>query len=179
MDPKGGGFKRGSDNPLECDLLVVDETSMVDVTVDAGVELVRRENAAVSSNQRALFIDEHHDGPAPLADRGGDLRHLLVGMSACIAGVGDEFCDRPPLDLDPQATPPRARIMRAPARARKWREVLEVDLVDVTLMQASSCCAASTRPCPAISVPCSSTSTGMVKPNSRIEAAICATCSGE
>src|SRR5271165_1446912 len=31
VDPRGGGFKRGGDNPLECDLLVVDETSMVDV----------------------------------------------------------------------------------------------------------------------------------------------------
>ena len=31
VDPKGGGFKRGADNPLDCDLLVVDETSMVDV----------------------------------------------------------------------------------------------------------------------------------------------------
>src|SRR6267378_3512065 len=31
VDPKGGGLKRNSDNPLECDLLVVDETSMVDV----------------------------------------------------------------------------------------------------------------------------------------------------
>ena len=31
VDPKGGGFKRSADNPLECDLLVVDETSMVDV----------------------------------------------------------------------------------------------------------------------------------------------------
>ena len=31
VDPKSGGFKRGSENPLECDLLVVDETSMVDV----------------------------------------------------------------------------------------------------------------------------------------------------
>ena len=30
-DPRRGGFKRGSDNPLRCDLLVVDETSMVDV----------------------------------------------------------------------------------------------------------------------------------------------------
>jgi exodeoxyribonuclease V alpha subunit len=30
VDPKGG-FKRGDDNPLDCDLLVVDETSMVDV----------------------------------------------------------------------------------------------------------------------------------------------------
>ena len=33
VDPKGGGFKRGDDNPLDCDLLVVDETSMVDVTL--------------------------------------------------------------------------------------------------------------------------------------------------
>jgi exodeoxyribonuclease V alpha subunit len=31
VDPKGGGFKRGEDNRLDCDLLVVDETSMVDV----------------------------------------------------------------------------------------------------------------------------------------------------
>jgi exodeoxyribonuclease V alpha subunit len=31
VDPKGGGFKRNSDNQLECDLLVIDETSMVDV----------------------------------------------------------------------------------------------------------------------------------------------------
>jgi exodeoxyribonuclease V alpha subunit len=31
VDPKGGGFKRADDNPLDCDLLVVDETSMVDV----------------------------------------------------------------------------------------------------------------------------------------------------
>src|SRR6266576_2715183 len=31
VDPKTGGFKRGDDNPLDCDLLVVDETSMVDV----------------------------------------------------------------------------------------------------------------------------------------------------
>jgi exodeoxyribonuclease V alpha subunit len=30
-DPQGGGFKRGDDNSLDCDLLVVDETSMVDV----------------------------------------------------------------------------------------------------------------------------------------------------
>jgi exodeoxyribonuclease V alpha subunit len=31
VDPKSGGFNRGADNPLDCDLLVVDETSMVDV----------------------------------------------------------------------------------------------------------------------------------------------------
>jgi exodeoxyribonuclease V alpha subunit len=31
VDPRAGGFKRGEDNPLDCDLLVVDEASMVDV----------------------------------------------------------------------------------------------------------------------------------------------------
>jgi len=31
FDPKSFGFKRGLENPLECDLLVVDESSMVDV----------------------------------------------------------------------------------------------------------------------------------------------------
>ena len=30
-DPKTGGFKRGEERPLDCDLLVVDEASMVDV----------------------------------------------------------------------------------------------------------------------------------------------------
>jgi exodeoxyribonuclease V alpha subunit len=31
VNPKTGGFKRGEENPLDCDLLVVDEASMVDV----------------------------------------------------------------------------------------------------------------------------------------------------
>ena len=31
FDPTSGGFKRRSDYPLDCDLLVVDEMSMVDV----------------------------------------------------------------------------------------------------------------------------------------------------
>jgi len=31
IDPKKGGFRKNNENPLDCDLLVVDETSMVDV----------------------------------------------------------------------------------------------------------------------------------------------------
>src|SRR6195952_4081858 len=31
IDPKHGGFSRNEENPLDCDLLVIDETSMVDV----------------------------------------------------------------------------------------------------------------------------------------------------
>ena len=31
IDPKSGGFKRNAENPIKCDLLVIDEASMVDV----------------------------------------------------------------------------------------------------------------------------------------------------
>jgi exodeoxyribonuclease V alpha subunit len=33
IDPKSGGFRRGADNPLDCDLLVIDEASMVDISL--------------------------------------------------------------------------------------------------------------------------------------------------
>ena len=32
FDPKAFGFKRNDENPLDCDLLVMDESSMVDVS---------------------------------------------------------------------------------------------------------------------------------------------------
>jgi exodeoxyribonuclease V alpha subunit len=47
VDPKGGGFKRGDDNPLDCDLLVVDETSMVDVMLMQALMKAVPEKAAV------------------------------------------------------------------------------------------------------------------------------------
>src|SRR6266436_6409539 len=47
VDPKGGGFKRNSDNPLECDLLVVDETSMVDVPLMYALLKAVPDNAAL------------------------------------------------------------------------------------------------------------------------------------
>jgi exodeoxyribonuclease V alpha subunit len=47
VDPKGGGFKRGDDNPLDCDLLVVDETSMVDVMLMQSLMKAVPETAAL------------------------------------------------------------------------------------------------------------------------------------
>src|SRR6476660_3576955 len=47
VDLKGGGFKRGDDNPLDCDLLVVDETSMVDVVLMQALIKAVPDNAAV------------------------------------------------------------------------------------------------------------------------------------
>jgi exodeoxyribonuclease V alpha subunit len=52
VDPRGGGFKRDSDNPLECDLLVVDETSMVDVL------LMQALMKAVPGNAALLIVGD-------------------------------------------------------------------------------------------------------------------------
>ena len=47
VDPKGGGFKRNADNPLECDLLVIDEVSMVDVMLMQALMKAIPDNAAL------------------------------------------------------------------------------------------------------------------------------------
>src|SRR6185295_15756895 len=52
VDPKGGGFKRDSDNPLDCDLLVIDETSMVDVL------LMHALMKAVPDNSALLIVGD-------------------------------------------------------------------------------------------------------------------------
>ena len=50
-------------------------------------------------DQRTLFVNEHRVGEAKFADRGSDLRYLLVAMSASIPGIRDQPTERPPLDL--------------------------------------------------------------------------------
>jgi cytochrome c oxidase subunit 1 len=47
VDPRHGGFKRGVDHPLDCDLLVVDETSMVDVPLMASLVKALPDKAAL------------------------------------------------------------------------------------------------------------------------------------
>ena len=47
VDPRTGGFKRGFDNPLDCDLLVIDETSMVDVMLMQALMKAIPDNAAL------------------------------------------------------------------------------------------------------------------------------------
>jgi len=47
VDPRHGGFKRNSDHPLDCDLLVVDETSMVDVPLMASLMKALPNSAAL------------------------------------------------------------------------------------------------------------------------------------
>lgn len=47
VDPKSGGFKRSADNFLGCDLLVVDEASMVDVMLMQALLKATPDNAAL------------------------------------------------------------------------------------------------------------------------------------
>ena len=67
FDPAAVGFKRNADNPLDCDLLVVDETSMVDVP------LMRALLKAVPSSAALLMVGDVDQlpsvGPGPGAGR--------------------------------------------------------------------------------------------------------------
>jgi exodeoxyribonuclease V alpha subunit len=47
VDPRRGGFKRDAEHPLDCDLLVVDETSMVDVPLMASLVKALPDRAAL------------------------------------------------------------------------------------------------------------------------------------
>jgi ATP-dependent exoDNAse (exonuclease V) alpha subunit len=47
VDPRGGGFKHNADNPLDCDLLVIDEASMVDVLLMQGLVKAIPDEAAL------------------------------------------------------------------------------------------------------------------------------------
>jgi exodeoxyribonuclease V alpha subunit len=57
-DPRNGGFKRCETNPLACDLLVVDEVSMVDVPLMAA--LIR----AVPPHAGVLLVGEADQLPS-------------------------------------------------------------------------------------------------------------------
>jgi exodeoxyribonuclease V alpha subunit len=74
VDPRGGGFNRDTDNPLDCDLLVVDETSMVDVM------LMQALLRAVPDRAALLIVRDIR--PAPLGRaRSGAERHHFVRRS--------------------------------------------------------------------------------------------------
>src|SRR5580692_6586709 len=53
-------------------------------------EQMRGEHPAVAGDNAVLFVDQHRVGEAKFADRGGDLRDLLVAVRARVSGVGDQ-----------------------------------------------------------------------------------------
>jgi exodeoxyribonuclease V alpha subunit len=77
IDPKTGGFKRGDDNPLDGNLLVVDEASMVDV------QLMQALLKAVPDGSAVLIVGDIDQLPS--VGPGHGRRHLIrrgAGSSA-------------------------------------------------------------------------------------------------
>jgi exodeoxyribonuclease V alpha subunit len=76
-DPKNGGFRRDADNPLDCDLLVLDETSMVDAPLmfsvvkaippKAGLLLVGDVDQLPSVGPGQVLLDIIASGALPVA----------------------------------------------------------------------------------------------------------------
>lgn len=77
IDPRNGGFQRAEDNPLDCDLLVIDETSMVDVPLmnavlkavpdHAGLILVGDVDQLPSVGPGQILADVIASGRVPVA----------------------------------------------------------------------------------------------------------------
>ena len=77
IDPKHGGFSRDEDNPLECDLLVLDEASMIDVPLmnallkavpgHAGLLLVGDVDQLPSVGPGQVLADVIASGAVPVA----------------------------------------------------------------------------------------------------------------
>ncbi|MCY1382408.1 hypothetical protein D9M69_704300 [compost metagenome] len=66
---------------------------------DLQSEFLGGDQASVTSNDDAVAARQDRIDESELHDAGGDLRHLLLGMGARVAGVGQQLGGRPLFDL--------------------------------------------------------------------------------
>ena len=83
VDPRTGGFKRDGENPLDCGLLVVDETSMVDVP------LMRSLLAAVPDGAALLVVGDV--GQLPSVGPGQVLADIIASGTVPIVRLTEVF----------------------------------------------------------------------------------------
>ena len=67
------------------------------------LQLSGGQQPAVSGDQYTGLVHQAGHVEAEGGDRARDLRHLVVGMRACIGGVGQQPVERPVLDCEVQA----------------------------------------------------------------------------
>jgi exodeoxyribonuclease V alpha subunit len=84
IDPKYGGFKRDAENLLECDLLVIDETSMVDISLMFALM------KAVPSNAALLLVGDV--GQLPSVGPGQALADIINSGAIPVARLTEVFC---------------------------------------------------------------------------------------
>ena len=73
FDFKNGGFKRGYENPLECDLMIIDEASMIDT------QLMYSLLKAIPNNSRVVFVGDINQLPSVGA---GNVLKDIIGSQA-------------------------------------------------------------------------------------------------
>ena len=83
VDFKNGGFKRKKDNPLDCDLLIVDEASMIDT------QLMFSLLKAVPSSARLIFVGDVHQLPS--VGPGNVLLDMIHSLQIPVATLNEIF----------------------------------------------------------------------------------------
>ena len=83
FNPEGGGFKRGEDLPLECDVLIVDESSMLDMVLT--YSLLK----AIPREAQVLFVGDVDQLPS--VGPGNVLRDLIDSGAVPVARLTQVF----------------------------------------------------------------------------------------
>lgn len=82
-DFKNGKFKKGLDNPLECDLIIIDEASMIDTF------LMYSLLKAIPSNARAIFVGDINQLPS--VGPGNILKDIISSQSIPVTALNEIF----------------------------------------------------------------------------------------
>lgn len=83
VDFKAGGFKRKRENPLDCDLLIIDEASMIDT------QLMNHLLKAVPSTARILFVGDIHQLPS--VGPGNVLQDMIASLQIPVTTLNEIF----------------------------------------------------------------------------------------
>lgn len=82
-DFKAGKFKRGLDNPLECDLIIIDESSMIDTY------LMYSLLKAIPDTARAVFVGDINQLPS--VGPGNVLKDIIASRSIPVTALNEIF----------------------------------------------------------------------------------------
>jgi len=126
-DPKNGGFRRTEHNPLDCELLVVDETSMVDVPLmrallralpdDAALLLVGDVDQLPSVGPGQVLADVIASGAVPVVR----LTEVCFDGGSLSSDAGVLVLRETPCSRWRRGSRPPAVISRRSRRSRAWR----------------------------------------------------------
>lgn len=83
FDFKNGGFKRGLDNPLECDLIIIDEASMIDTL------LMNSLLKAIPDHARVIFVGDVNQLPS--VGPGNVLKDMIASRIIPVTALNEIF----------------------------------------------------------------------------------------